>query len=123
MTKLSVRFAVRLADQLGKFRSCKTGRRRWQGYEPTRRRLAVVRGVGLRQAARVADMAADIASAAAADPHTHGRLLDAISRTGQVGGAHRNLMVSRRAAEIAAEPPPLPDGPVPRHRRRSAVEV
>jgi N6-adenosine-specific RNA methylase IME4 len=55
-------------------------------------------------------MAADIASAAAADPHTHGRLLDAIRRTGQVGGAHRNLMVSRRAAEIAAEPPPLPDG-------------
>ena len=47
---------------------------------------------------------------AAADPQTHGRLLDAIGRTGQVGGAHRNLMVSRRAAEIAAEPPPLPDG-------------
>ena len=78
--------------------------------QPARRRLAVVRGVGLRQAARVADMAADIASAAASDPHRHGRLLDAIRRTGQVGGAHRNLMVSRRAAEIAAEPPPLPDG-------------
>jgi hypothetical protein len=70
----------------------------------------VVRGVGLRQAARIADMAADIASAAASDPHTHGRLLDAIRRTGQVGGAYRNLMVSRRAAEIGAEPPPLPDG-------------
>lgn len=79
--------------------------------QPARRRLAVVRGVGLRQAARVADMAADIASAAAADPQTHGRLLDAISRTGQVGGAHRNLMVSRRAADIAAEPPPMPEGP------------
>ena len=75
-----------------------------------RRHLAVVRGVGLRQAAPVADMAADIANAAAADPHTHGRLLDAIRRTGQVGGAYRNLMVSRRATEIAAEPPPLPDG-------------
>ena len=77
----------------------------------TRRRLTVVRGIGLRQAARVADMAADIASAAASDPLTHGRLLHAISRTGQVGGAHRNLMVSRRAAEISAEPPPLPEGP------------
>ena len=73
-------------------------------------RPTVVRGVGLRQAGRIADMAADIAQAAAADPHKHGRLLDAIGRTGQVGGAHRNLMVSRRADAIAAEPPPLPDG-------------
>lgn len=78
--------------------------------QPARRRSAVVRGVGLRQAGRVADRAADIASAAAADPQTHGRLLDAMARTGQVSGAYRNLMVSRRAAEIAAEPPPLPNG-------------
>jgi N6-adenosine-specific RNA methylase IME4 len=80
------------------------------GKARTARRPAVVRGVGLRQAARVADMAAEIASAAASEPDKHGRLLDAIGRTGQVGGAHRNLMVSRRAAEIAAEPPPLPEG-------------
>jgi len=74
------------------------------------RRPAVVRGVSLRQAGRVTDMAADIAQAAAADPDRHGRLLDAIGRTGQVSGAHRNLMVSRRADAIATEPPPLPDG-------------
>jgi N6-adenosine-specific RNA methylase IME4 len=73
-------------------------------------RPAVVRGVGLRQAGRVADMAADIAEAAAVDPHRHGRLLDAIGRTGRVSGAHRNLMVSRRADAIAGEPPPLPGG-------------
>jgi N6-adenosine-specific RNA methylase IME4/ParB-like chromosome segregation protein Spo0J len=77
------------------------------------RRAAVVRGVGLRRAARVADMAAEIASAAAADPHQYGRLLEAVSRTGQVGGAHRNLMVARRAAAIAAAPPPLPTGRFP----------
>jgi hypothetical protein len=81
-----------------------------KGRKQPARRAAVVRGVGLRQAARVADMAAEIANAAAREPDKHGRLLDAISRTGQVGGAHRNLMVSRRAAEIAAEPPPLPEG-------------
>lgn len=75
------------------------------------RRPAVVRGVGLRQAGRVAEIAADIAQAATTDPGRHGRLLDAIGRTGQVGGARRNLMVSRRAAQIAAEPPPLPQGP------------
>ena len=81
-----------------------------KGRRQPARRPTVVRGVGLRQVGRVADMAADIAQAAAADPHKHGRLLDAIGRTGQVGGAHRNLMVSRRADAIAAEPPPLPDG-------------
>jgi N6-adenosine-specific RNA methylase IME4 len=77
--------------------------------QPAHRR-AVVRGVGLHQAGRVADMAADIAEAAAVDPQRHGRLLDVINRTGQVSGAHRNLMVSRRADAIAAEPPPLPEG-------------
>jgi N6-adenosine-specific RNA methylase IME4 len=103
--------AVRRAgEEIGEIPQSGRVHRKGGGTYPTRRRLAVVRGVGLRQAGRVADMAADIASAAAANPQSHGRLLDAIGRTGQVGGAHRNLMVSRRAAEIAAEPPPLPEG-------------
>jgi N6-adenosine-specific RNA methylase IME4/ParB-like chromosome segregation protein Spo0J len=74
-------------------------------------RPAVVRGVSLARAARVADMAAEVAQAAQADPQRHGKLMDALGRTGQVSGVHRNLMVSRRAEVIAAEPPPLPTGP------------
>ncbi len=55
--------------------------------------------------------AAEVAKAAEAEPEKYGHLLDAMGRTGRVTGAHRNLMVARKAAAIVAEPPPLPQGP------------
>ncbi len=74
-------------------------------------RPAVVRGVPLARAARVADMALEVTEAARADPARHGALLEAMGRTGRVTGVHRNLMVARKAEAITAEPPPLPTGP------------
>jgi N6-adenosine-specific RNA methylase IME4 len=55
--------------------------------------------------------AGEVAKAAEAEPEKYGHLLDAMGRTGRVTGAHRNLMVARKAEAIAAEPPPLPQGP------------
>jgi N6-adenosine-specific RNA methylase IME4/ParB-like chromosome segregation protein Spo0J len=55
--------------------------------------------------------AAEVAQAAAAEPEKYGHLLEAMSRTGRAAGAHRNLMVARKAEAIAAAPPPLPRGP------------
>jgi N6-adenosine-specific RNA methylase IME4/ParB-like chromosome segregation protein Spo0J len=52
-----------------------------------------------------------VAKAAEAEPEKYGHLLDAMGRTGRVTGAHRNLMVAKKAEAIAAEPPPLPQGP------------
>lgn len=55
--------------------------------------------------------AGEVAKAAEADPEKYSHLLDAMGRTGRVTGAHRNLLVARKAEAIAAEPPPLPQGP------------
>src|SRR5512132_1008107 len=52
--------------------------------------------------------ATEVAKAAEAEPEKYGRLLEAMGRTGRVAGAHRNLMVARKAERIAADPPPLP---------------
>ncbi|MBF0093942.1 MAG: ParB N-terminal domain-containing protein [Alphaproteobacteria bacterium] len=79
--------------------------------QPTRHSTATIRGVGAAQVGRVARMAAEVAEAAYSDPDRHGHLLDAMNRTGRVTGVHRNLAVSRKADEIASEPPPLPQGP------------
>ena len=55
--------------------------------------------------------AGEVAKAAEAEPEKYSHLLDAMGRTGRVTGAHRNLVVARKAEAIAAEPPPLPQGP------------
>ena len=55
--------------------------------------------------------AGEVAKAADAEPEKYSHLLDAMGRTGRVTGAHRNLMVAKKAEAIAAEPPPLPQGP------------
>lgn len=55
--------------------------------------------------------AGEVAKAAEAEPEKYSHLLDAMGRTGRVTGAHRNLLIAKKAEAIAAEPPPLPQGP------------
>lgn len=55
--------------------------------------------------------AGEVAKAADAEPEKYSHLLDAMGRTGRVTGAHRNLLIAKKAEAIAAEPPPLPQGP------------
>jgi N6-adenosine-specific RNA methylase IME4 len=39
------------------------------------------------------------------------KLIDEMNRTGKVNGVHKRLIVAQKAARIAHEPPPLPEGP------------
>jgi hypothetical protein len=49
-----------------------------------------------------------IVDAAAAEPERFGKLLEDMDRTGRVNGVYKRLKIAKQAAEIRAEPPPLP---------------
>jgi N6-adenosine-specific RNA methylase IME4/ParB-like chromosome segregation protein Spo0J len=49
-----------------------------------------------------------IVDAAEAEPERFGKLLADMDRTGRVNGVYRRLKITRQAALIRAEPPPLP---------------
>lgn len=55
--------------------------------------------------------AREVVAAAQAEPERFGRLVQQMDRSGKVNGAYKQLANARKAAEIAAEPPPLPAGP------------
>lgn len=57
------------------------------------------------------DKAAAVVAAAEAEPEKFAPLVDEMDRTGKVNGAHKKLKKLRQAAQIIAEPPPLPAGP------------
>jgi N6-adenosine-specific RNA methylase IME4 len=65
-------------------------------------------GLGNRETAR---QARAVVEAAEREPMKYGRLLEAMDRTGHVGGVYKRLGVAKKAEAIAAEPPPLPTGP------------
>jgi N6-adenosine-specific RNA methylase IME4 len=52
-----------------------------------------------------------VIEAAESDPERFGPLRDAMNRTGKVNGAYKRLKSLLAADSIAAEPPPLPEGP------------
>jgi N6-adenosine-specific RNA methylase IME4 len=52
-----------------------------------------------------------VVDAAEAHPERFGRLAVDMDRTGKVDGVFRRLQTLRAAEQIAAEPPPLPEGP------------
>ncbi|WP_208111486.1 MT-A70 family methyltransferase [Enterovirga rhinocerotis] len=70
----------------------------------TRDIVAGLLGVSAAKLAR----AAQVVAAAEAEPERFGRLQRDMDRTGKVDGPFRRLVVMRQAAEIRAEPPPLP---------------
>jgi N6-adenosine-specific RNA methylase IME4 len=49
-----------------------------------------------------------VVAAAAADPARFGKLLEDLDRSNRVNGPYKRLQVARAAAQIKAEPPPLP---------------
>jgi N6-adenosine-specific RNA methylase IME4/ParB-like chromosome segregation protein Spo0J len=49
-----------------------------------------------------------IVDAAEAEPERFGKLLDDMNRTGRVNGVYKRLRIAQQAAQIRAEPPPLP---------------
>jgi N6-adenosine-specific RNA methylase IME4 len=49
--------------------------------------------------------------AAEQEPAPYGHLVQAVDRTGRVDGVYRRLRVQRQAEALAAQPPPLPEGP------------
>jgi N6-adenosine-specific RNA methylase IME4 len=55
----------------------------------------------------------EIKSVAESAPHNEGlqKLVEQMDRTGKVNGTYRQFKNLRAAEQIAAEPPPLPDGP------------
>jgi N6-adenosine-specific RNA methylase IME4 len=69
---------------------------------------AKLAGFGNRETAR---QACAVVDAGEREPTKYGRLVEAMDRSGRVGGVYRRLIVAQKAAAIAAEPPPLPTGP------------
>jgi N6-adenosine-specific RNA methylase IME4 len=65
-------------------------------------------GFGNRETARQARAVVEAAEHA---PEKYGRLVEAMDRSGVVGGVYKRLVVAQKAEVIAAEPPPLPTGP------------
>jgi N6-adenosine-specific RNA methylase IME4 len=65
-------------------------------------------GFGNRETAR---QARAVVEAAECEPDRFGRLVEAMDRSGRVGGVYKRLVVAQKAEAIAAEPPPLPIGP------------
>jgi len=59
-------------------------------------------------ARRTLEKAEAIVDAAEAEPEKYGKLLDDMDRTGRVNGVFKRLKIAQQAAEIRAEPPPLP---------------
>ena len=68
---------------------------------------AKLAGFGNRETAR---QARAVVEAAEREPEKYGRLVEDMDRSGRVGGVYRRLVVAQKAAAIAAEPPPLPQG-------------
>jgi N6-adenosine-specific RNA methylase IME4 len=61
---------------------------------------------------RTVEKIAAVVDAAKAEPKRFGKLLADMDRTSRVNGAYKRLCVTRQAAQIRAEPPPLPgNGP------------
>jgi N6-adenosine-specific RNA methylase IME4 len=54
------------------------------------------------------DRAEAIVDAAEAEPERFAKLLADMDRTGRVNGVYKRLCIARQAAQIRAEPPPLP---------------
>jgi N6-adenosine-specific RNA methylase IME4 len=52
-----------------------------------------------------------VVEAARDDPEKYGPIKEQMEKTGKVNGAYRRLAVLKQAEAIAAEPPPLPEGP------------
>src|SRR5262245_14167988 len=57
---------------------------------------------------RTVEKIAAVVDAAKAEPERFGKLLDDMDRTGQVNGVFKRLRIAQQAAQIRAEPPPLP---------------
>jgi ParB-like chromosome segregation protein Spo0J len=64
------------------------------------------RAAGL--ARRTLEKAEAVVDAAEAEPERFGKLLEDMDRTGRVNGVYKRLLIARQAAQIKAEPPPLP---------------
>ena len=57
---------------------------------------------------RTVEKIAKVVAAAEAEPERFGQALADMDRTGQVDGPYKRLQIAQQAAQIRAEPPPLP---------------
>jgi N6-adenosine-specific RNA methylase IME4/ParB-like chromosome segregation protein Spo0J len=77
---------------------------------PDSRKTRTHAAVGAGMKPRTYDKARKVRDAAKQEPEKYGKLLDQMNASGKVDGAYRALQKARAAEEIAAEPPPLPEG-------------